>query len=389
MIRWFLAADLRDWNCLILYGWSLARCDWCIRVELNIGRKLMTMFRKESSQTAYDYDDVIWPFEFAEGKAIVRYPPLDWDRGIIRAATESGDKDKAHHTGERHVAGVFARDYAGELIKLESEASFLQSQLNVEEAEKARLEETFAREPLEIPAPLENGGADGPAKPNQEIPPGKWLLRDKLTAGSALAGVVGMSFASYFGIQATFAAAELDIVNDYPYLLYGLALVGPCGGLAVKLITNLFNEQRHQDRYRFIISILGVFAFLVWIVLFAWLFEGLSGQFDPFAEVNHLVVWGFNLTQILSEVLIAAALFVQVDLVLRKTSPSGNIPNPARPPLVRAKGEQLFVVADLTARQADVEGRLGQLQGIKEEALVAVSAAIDERMNLQPRETML
>ena len=317
------------------------------------------------------------------------FASLTLDRGVILAATDTGDQDKALALGQRHVDAVFTKDYGDQVIAYEGEASFLQSRINVEETQVARLDEALAHEPVEIPAPMENGGVDGPAELDKEVPPKNWLLRDKLTAGLSVAGVIGLSIASYFGIQATFEAAQLDILKDYPYLSYCLALVGPSGGLAIKFIGNLFREQRNQDRYRMAISVLGAIAFLVWIVLFAWLFEGLSGQFDPYAEVNHWVTWGFNLTQLVSEVLITAGMFAQIELALRRNSPSNTIPNPARPPLERARQAHLGVLAALIARQGVVEGYMTRLQALREDALVRVEAAIGQRMNEQPRDTLL
>lgn len=317
------------------------------------------------------------------------FDPLVLDRSILLAATDTGDKEEALDLGRRHVEAVFARQYGDLSVAYESEAGFLQSRINVEEAEVERLDVALAHEPVEIPAPMENGGVDGSAELNKEVPPGKWLLRDQLTAGLSSTGVVALSVASYFGIRATFEGAEIDIFKTFPYLTYMLALVGPAGGLGIKYIGNLFIEQRHQDRYRLVISVLGGIAFFVWILLFAFLFEGLSGQFDPYAEVNHLAVWAFNLTQLVSEVLIAAALYAQLELVLRKYSPSDMIPNPARPPLERARKAQLAVLASMVARQGVIEGYMTQLQAVREEAMVRVEVAIGQRMNAQPRDTVL
>ena len=111
------------------------------------------------------------------------------------------------------------------LKKLEVEAEFIRTRLGVEKEAVGKIDKALAKEPLEIPAPMENGGVDGPAELDKEVSPKNWLLRDKLTAGMALLGVIGLSIASYFGIQATFEAAQLDILKDYPYLSYCLALL--------------------------------------------------------------------------------------------------------------------------------------------------------------------
>ncbi|MEM8821052.1 MAG: hypothetical protein AAGE90_16240 [Pseudomonadota bacterium] len=315
--------------------------------------------------------------------------PVPIDRGVVGAAIDCGELEQALGLGKAHADAEFDIVHGGRVTSLEAQAVFLRARLDVEQAELDRNERALAREPLQIPASKQNGGADSPGDETEEVPPRRWQLRDQLSAGGAALGIVGLSAASYFGVEATFANAQLPIFDDNPHLTYALAAIAPTAGLAVKTAGKVFTDPDNRDRYNKLVVIAGIGAFALWVPMFGGLFEGLSGVFDPFAEPNHLLGWAFNVGHIIAEVFIAAGLSVHLDATMLKYAPSEQVDNQARPPLERAKAKQVSVVEGLTARLGDVEGPLSRLYGLRERARILVEAAIRQRMNEKPRDGLL
>lgn len=323
------------------------------------------------------------------GDTSYELPQLPLNQGLVRASIETGDIDRALQLGFQHVVAVFDKVWGAMVTELTTEATFLRGRIKVSQKAVDKIDEELADEPDQIPAPMENGGVGGPGEPLKEVPPKNWQLRDKLAASLTIIGVVALSVASYFGVQATFADADLPIFENFEYLSYMLAFLVIAAGLATKFLGSVFNDPKLQDRYRQLIGIVGVASFFIWVVLFASLFEGLSGVFDPFAEPKHLLGWGFNLTHIIAEVFIAAGLFGHLDAIMLKYAPSRKIDNSARPPLLRAREEHLPTLIALTARLGKVEGALTRLEGLKQDALVLVETAIRQRINETPRDTLI
>lgn len=316
-------------------------------------------------------------------------PPLPIDRGLMNAAADLDDLDHALTIAYGHVDAVFQTKHGDEVAALEEEKGYVTDRLRVESTALDKIDRELAGEPTQIPAPQQNGGSDGPADPNIELPPKYWQLRDQLNACVVIVAILGLTIASYFGIEATFASAQLPIFDDHPYLSFMLAVIVPCAGLAVKMGGNVFSDPATRDRYRQSIVIIGIIAFFLWIPLFGLLFEGLSGVFDPFKEPDHLLGWGFNVTHIIAEALIAAGLYAQLDAIMLKYAPSRKVDNPARRALIGEKRPQLRVVEGLSARLGWIEGRLAQLYGLRGAARVLVEAAIRQRLNQKPRDGLL
>lgn len=314
---------------------------------------------------------------------------LGIDRGLVGAATEIGDQDPALASGEAYIESEFQILYGDQVAELERERGHVQSRVDVEKTALDGLDAQLAGEPPQIHASQKNGGAEGPADPKTEVPPRDWQLLDKLEAGVALVAIILLSIASYFGVHATFTNAQLPIVDDNAHLPFILATLVPVAGLAVKLAGNVFSDPANRDLYRKGVAITGLVAFFFWVPMFAALFEGLSGVFDPFKDPNHFLGWAFNVGHIFAEVLIAAGIWSHLSSVMRKYAPTELVDNPARPPLERAKAAQIEVVEALSARLGGIEGKLSQFYGLRDSARILVDTAIRQKMNQKPHDGLL
>ena len=310
-------------------------------------------------------------------------------RSVISAAIDTGELDLALEIGGRHVDAGYKEAHGAEVVALEREAELVGARKDIEQASLNTIDARLSMEPPQIPAPLENGGTDGPGDPDREIPPNRWQLRDKVGAGLITLTVLALIIASFFGFHATFAAAQLPIFDDFPHLPFLLAVLAPAAGLAIKFAATVFDDPANRKRYRQVLAFGGIASFLIYVPMLSALFEGLSGVWDPFAEPNHLLGWGFNVTHIVAEALITAALYDQLTAIMNKYAPSTLIDNPARPPLERQKADLLEAIEALVKRLGRIEGRLAQLDGVRDSAQVLVEAAIRQRMNEQPREGLL
>ncbi|MEM9046801.1 MAG: hypothetical protein AAGC81_19140 [Pseudomonadota bacterium] len=311
------------------------------------------------------------------------------DRGIVRAVTELPDTEKAVELGKDHADTEFAIGYGGEVTELERQRQHLAKRLGVEQSELDRIDRDLAGEPRRIPAAQLNGGVGASSESSVEVPPIRWQLRDQVDALVCIVAVIALWVASYFGVHAMFANAQLAILDDFSYLAYLLATLVPVAGLAVKLAGHVFDDAANRARYRKGVVIAGIVAFFLWIPMFGALFEGLSGVFDPYKEANHLLGWAFNVGHIFAEVLIAAGIWAYLGSIQNKYAPSEKAENPERPALERAQVKQEDVVETLSREIGRIEGRLTRLYGIRNSARNLVETAIRQKMNEQPRDGLL
>lgn len=316
-----------------------------------------------------------------------RSVPLD--RGIVSAATEIEDQDATRVLVSRYTTAQADLLYGAELSLAEAEEAAVQLQYDVAMSELNETDKKLAAEPLEIPATKSNGGNAGPGETEKETPFAKWQTRDQLSGALAATAIIGLLGASYAGIQATLADAGLPIFEEQKHLPFLLSMLAPAAGIMIKQATGVFNDPASKDRYRKAVTATGIVAFFIWIPAFASLFEGLSGVFDPFKETNHFVAWGFNVAHIVAEALISAALFFQLDALMAKYAPSDQVPNNARPPLVRLRESQVQTFEALALRLGEIKGRIRTLKAAYAEADVVGDIAVQQRMNRKPDDGLL
>ncbi|MEM8595782.1 MAG: hypothetical protein AAGF76_04885 [Pseudomonadota bacterium] len=307
-------------------------------------------------------------------------------KSLLAASAELVDEATAIDLGGRVVDAAHDVRLGTEVAAIEAEEAV--SRLLHERAQAGfrAVDDALASEPIEVPACYENGGK---GDPSIELAPWRWALRDQLAAGLAFMGFIAISLASFFGVQVTLADAELPIFERVPVLTYMLATLAPCAALGVKFIGTAFTRRATREVLARVIAVAAGISFFVWIPLFSGLFEGLSGVFDPFAEPNHLLGWSFNLVHIVTEVLIGAALYGVLDGIMAKYTPSHEIPNPRRIPLIAARADALEALEAATQRHGAAMGALRVLNGQRDLDRVAAELAIRERHGRGQRDSLL
>ncbi|MEM6549832.1 MAG: hypothetical protein AAF713_19090 [Pseudomonadota bacterium] len=80
-------------------------------------------------------------------------------------------------------------------------------------------------------------------------------------------------------------------------------------------------QESAKKRVRISVYTLATFSFFAWLEIFAAKIEGVNGTFDPFAKPDPVVAWAFNLLQIATEVLVGAALFLNLEAIAAVYAP--------------------------------------------------------------------
>lgn len=318
---------------------------------------------------------------------VKRAVPLD--RAVVTAATDIQDPAKTLELGKRYAGSQFDLEYGAELAEAEAEEAVIRQQYDDIKTALDDVNKTLAAEPVLVPAAQSNGGSNGPAETDKEVPIRDWYLRDKLSGALIVLALAGLLVASYAGVHATLADAGLPIFDEQWHLPFMLAFLAPAAGIVIKGAVGLFNDPANKHLYRQAVTGIGILAFFAWVPMFASLFEGVSGVFDPFKEANHFLAWGFNVGHILAEALISAALFFQLDAVMAKWTPSDFIPSEARPPLEERRDTLIPKLEALSKRLGAARGRIRALKALHAEADVLVEAAILQRQNRQPDDGLL
>lgn len=160
-----------------------------------------------------------------------------------------------------------------------------------------------------------------------------WGLKDKIllfVTGLALIGAMVMGTAN---IYANLLASGVTIFLTKPYLAVVIALLLPIASIAIKNITHYIHNPLFKRRYGLGIYAVTLVLLLVWGVLFAMNYTGVTGGFDPAAllddsgstDTGAALVWA----QLMLELLMGSALFLTIEEIAGHYAPESFMPNMA------------------------------------------------------------
>lgn len=160
-----------------------------------------------------------------------------------------------------------------------------------------------------------------------------WGLKDKILLLITSLALVAAMLMGTANIYANLMASGVTIFLTKPYLALVIALLLPIASIAIKNITHYIHNPLLKRHYG-----LGIYAFtmlllLVWGVLFAMNYSGVTGGFDPSAllednsttDTGAALVW----TQLMLELLMGSALFLTIEEITSKYAPECFAPNMA------------------------------------------------------------
>lgn len=135
-------------------------------------------------------------------------------------------------------------------------------------------------------------------------------------------------------VAITILGTGIPVFLERPYLAWMLGGLVPAAAMSVKSGYHLFELDRTRRIYAFLIYGFSGLLVLVWIILFAVSFEGVTGDiewesFGAESESTGVSTAAFrNMIQIAAEILIGASLFLVIDRVQATYSARYSAKNP-------------------------------------------------------------
>ncbi|MEM1150134.1 MAG: hypothetical protein AAGI03_06205 [Pseudomonadota bacterium] len=282
---------------------------------------------------------------------------------IIKAAARLNEAEGLAAVGNA-ADQAFSVVHGAELAGLDADIARDARRIEQAAAERDNTAEELAATPEWVPGAVANAGHQGGAS-RSEVPFAAWQFRHQFTALLCLLAGFTVLGTSLLTVSATLRDSGLPIMIEQPLLPWLMAAIAPTGSIAIKAIAASFRDERTRKRMRSGIYAAAVLSFLIWLGLFALKFEGVSGDFNPFAEPNPFVTWAFNALQILSEVLIGAALFAQVDGIAAVYAPDYHVQNLRHGQLTERRDALDAEIDALMDRQRATTGRKAELEAIR------------------------
>ena len=182
---------------------------------------------------------------------------------------------------------------------------------------KAALERLSGTKPRVTMARYRSG--DDAAPQGQDIKFQNWNWYDKLitiSCASTMALLLGLGVAN---VAITILGSGVPVFLEQPYLAWMLGALVPAAAMSIKSGYHLMDLDSSRRTYANGIFGLSGILIVIWVVLFALSFEGVTGEivWDEFGEDVHsggdaIGTWR-NIVQILGEITIGASLFLVID----------------------------------------------------------------------------
>jgi len=150
--------------------------------------------------------------------------------------------------------------------------------------------------------------------------------KDKSLFIFVLIGLLAVLLMGMSNIYSNLMASGTVIFIEKPWLAIALSALLPTGSAALKFVTNFMAFDRSRKRYAICVNILTAIALLVWTVLFAQNFAGITGEIDwPLLDDSDsngaLFVW----IQLIAELLVGASLFLVLEDIWQSITPESSL----------------------------------------------------------------
>ena len=198
-----------------------------------------------------------------------------------------------------------------------------------------------------------------------------WRLKDKIVAVSSLSAAVMVLGTGSANVYSNIMSSGNVIFLEQPSLALLLSILLPAGAVAIKFVVDYFESDRSRRLYILFMYGLTVLMLLLWTVLFALSFHGVSGglDLDALGETDHFAT-AFTGVQLLAEMLVGSTLFQVASDTHARYAPESYVRNP----------EYLEIQQALTMHGPDHEA-LRQERNATRSRLVALQAARQSYVN--------
>jgi hypothetical protein len=161
----------------------------------------------------------------------------------------------------------------------------------------------------------------------QSVP---FLRRRKPDQVMGVAFGLGLSVVLPLGVANVYSnllGSQLEVFEANPWLALGLSFILPIASLSLKGVTNFIELDTHRRRYALGVYFISFLLILIWALLFAQNFAGVSVGTDWDID-NSSSGTPFVLAQLLLELFCGAALALALEEIQIKYSPEGYCQNP-------------------------------------------------------------
>lgn len=150
-----------------------------------------------------------------------------------------------------------------------------------------------------------------------------WSLKDQVMAIFCLVAVVLVMGAGMTNIYTNILASGSVVFLERPWLAVMISLLLPVSCSVSKFFADMIETDRAHRRYTRTVFSLTLVVSLVWIILFAQVYEGPAATMDleAFGETNHIAGW-LTGCQLLLEALAGSALFLMLGDIHAKYAPA-------------------------------------------------------------------
>ena len=193
---------------------------------------------------------------------------------------------------------------------------FEQDEINKNYKTSSAIIDTFEKKKCNTKEYIKSVGTE------KEIPFNQWKRKDQIILLFLIPMIFVAMVMGAANVYANLLASSTVIFVEKPWLAIALSTLVPIGSLSIKFVSNFLEIDRSRRNYSLSIFILTFGMLMVWTVLFAMNFNGVSGGIDwenmgDTTQTGSLLVW----SQLLLEILMASALALAAEDIYMKYSP--------------------------------------------------------------------
>lgn len=298
--------------------------------------------------------------------------------GMHRALMHAADDAAANEAIKTQAENTWTSQNGAELIAAETEAADVNEQMTQSCETRKDLNKRLRCTRRRIPA-----GASNQEDGSSALEPAKYSTWDLITTWVLGISAVACLLAGASNVFSNLMASGNDVFIENPWLAIALSSLLPIGSLSIKQISSFFDFDRTKKRYTFVIYGLLIIVVIIWSVLFALEFPGISTSIDVgdllvSSKRGSSLVWA----QLATEMLAGSALFLAMERIAIKYKPNYLIENPEYREAVRAVASHAAQHEKLRARAAHLEGEIARLKADRQAFITYHITILTERRSL-------
>lgn len=212
-------------------------------------------------------------------------------------------------------------------------------------------------------------------------PFGRWPIQDRATLVLASLTSIAVVATGCSNVFANLMSAGIPVFLEHPALAWTLSAIVPAGAFVLHAGVSFLDLERTRRTYaKGIFAATGILL-LIWTVLFAMNFSGVSGSFDVLSlGESSGSATAFVWVQLASEIVIAAALFLVIESLCAKHQPDHYARNPEHEQLATSLQSAVSTQERLRNELTTVIKKRSELEAAKEAATnLAVANFLSQR----------